>query len=282
MGYVREEIQRIKEKYGDLDLVSMVHQYLMERDQENQKRRIEEGRLGKFYPSSVGQCKRKIVYQMLGYPSKPKDGRFILIMDNGTYFHERMEKLFEEMGILITPELTLKDDSLRISGRTDAVIWNFMKQKPDNKVNVPDIELYKPICDEQGNEREELVYKGSPYDVLLVEFKSIKSKSFDYLKDKPKREHEMQLQLYFYLTGVRAGLVYYENKDTQEQKYFYVEYNQQLVNEIIRDIKFVNECVDKGVLPEREYAPDSFQCRFCDYLSICHPVQSQYSLEDVL
>lgn len=281
---IRKEIQRINEKYGDMNLVDMVHQYLVEEDQANQQKRYEDGRIGKFYPSSVGQCKRKIAYQMMGYPGKPKQGRNILILDNGTYFHNRMEALFERMGIMIAPELKLKHEELRISGRSDAIIWNFMK-KPDDVIEGDKvIKLYKPVYDEEGNETgEELVYEGLASDVLIVEFKSSKEKSYnDYIpKTKPDKKHEMQLQLYFFLTGIRAGLVYYENKNTQDQKYYYVTYNQAIVDEIVADIKFVIHHIDNGTLPEREFQPTSFECRYCDYRDICHPVLNNYNLEEL-
>lgn len=279
------EIQRINEKYGDMNLVDMVHRFMAEEDQANQQKRYDEGRVGKFYPSSVGACKRKVAYQMMGYPGKPKEGRMALILDNGTYFHHRMEALFERMGIMIAPELKLKDEKLRISGRSDAIIWNFMKKEgdvfPDDKV----IALYKPIYNEEGTEiGEELVYEGLASDVLIVEFKSAKEKSYeDYTpKNKPQKKHEMQLQLYFYLTGIRAGMVYYENKNTQDQKYYYVTYNESIVNEIISDINFVIHHIDAGTLPEREFQPTSFDCRYCDYRDICHPVLNQYNLDDII
>lgn len=282
---VRKEIETITEKYGDINLVDMVHQFMAEEDQANQQKRYDDGRIGKFYPSSVGQCKRKVAYQMMGYPGKPKDGRMALILDNGTYFHERMEDLFERMGIMIAPELKLKDKKLRISGRSDAIIWNFMKKPGEVVEGDKEIKLYKPVYDDEGNETgDELVYEGLASDVLIVEFKSAKEKSYeDYTpKTKPQKKHEMQLQLYFYLTGIRAGLVYYENKNTQHQKYYYVTYNQSIIDEIIRDIEFVIQHIDNGTLPEREFQPVSIECRYCDYRDICHPVLNPYNLEDII
>ncbi len=277
------EIKRIQEKYESTNLIDMVHMFLQEENQQNQVRRAEEGRIGKFYPSSVGQCKRKIAYQMMGYPGKPIPGQNLLIMDNGTYFHNRMEDLFERMGILIAPELKLKDEELRISGRSDAIVWNFLKDEKEATLgeNIADeqIQLYMP---DEGEEK--LVYDGLASDVLIVEFKSIKSKNYEkYLpKTKPKREHELQLQLYFYLTGIRAGLVYYENKDTQEHKYYYVQYDQALVDEVVSDIKIIIKHIDEGTLPDREYQPTDFQCRYCDYRDICYPPQNTYDLSDLL
>jgi CRISPR/Cas system-associated exonuclease Cas4 (RecB family) len=280
-----KKIKEIQEKYGDVNLVDMLHHYLIEEDQANQQKRYEQGRIGKFYPSSVGSCKRKIAYQMMGYPGKPKQGRMALILDNGTYFHERMEKYYADMGIMVAPELKLKDAELRISGRSDAIIYNFLKKTEGPVEGDKMITLYKPIYDEKGNETgEELVYEGWASDVLIVEFKSAKDKSYeDYTpKTKPQKKHEMQLQLYFYLTGIRAGMVYYENKNTQDHKYYYVEYNQKIIDEIVSDIQFVIKHIDSGTLPEREFQPTSFDCRYCDFRDICHPVLNSYNLDDII
>lgn len=281
---VENKVKEIQAKYGDVNLIDMVHRYMQEENQLNQAERVAQGRVGKFYPSSVGNCRRKITYQMMGYPGKVIPGQNLLIMDNGTYFHHRMEDLFERMGILIAPELKLKDADLRISGRSDAIIWNFLKKEGTVVPGDKEIELYKPITKEDGTEVEELVYKGLASDVMIVEFKSIKSKNFEkYLpKTKPKREHEMQLQLYFYLTGIREGFVYYENKDTQEQRYYHVVYNQAIVDEVVNDIRFVISHIDAGTLPPREFQPLDFQCRYCDFNSICYPKKNSYNLMDII
>lgn len=269
----RDEIQQINEKYGDANLIEMVHTFLTQENQDRSAQRVAEGRIGKYYPSSVGRCKRQVAYQMLGYPGKPIPGRNLLIMDNGTYFHERMEHTFKRMGIMIAPELALKHEELRISGRSDAIVWNWMKKAPVE--NDTEITLTAP----DGT----LVYNGPQSDVLIVELKSINNKNYEKLpKTLPKMEHRMQLQLYMYLTGIRQGVVYYENKDTQEQKYFYVEYNPEMVEKIVSDIKTIISHLDADTLPEREFAPVSFQCQWCDHKEICYPQQNKFNLDDVI
>lgn len=281
---MRNELIDIAKKYGQKqNLIDMVHQHLQEEQRLNNEKRVAEGRIGKFYPSSVGQCRRKIAYQMLGYPGKPTAGQNLLIMDNGTYFHNRMEETFEKMGILVAPELKLTHDELRISGRSDAIVWNWLKKEdePDGEI----IQLYKPILDESGRDtgQTELIFNGPANDVMIVEFKSIKSKKYDDLpKTKPKKEHNMQLQLYMYLTGIRAGLVYYENKDNQEQKYYYMKYDETVVEKVISDIRYVISHIDEGKLPERDFPPVSFDCRFCDFRDICYPIKSKVNLDDVI
>lgn len=267
------KIKEIQERYGDLDIIDMVHKFLTEENAANQQKRIEEGRLGKFYPSSLGRCKRAVVYQMLGYPTKPIPGQNLLIMENGTSFHNRMEDIFEKMGILIAPELSLKDEALRISGRSDAIIWNFLK--PEDEEDAEVITLYDP------KDKNKIVYEGPANHILIVEFKSIKNKNYAKLpKSKPDKKHEMQLQLYFYLTGIRRGLVYYENKDTQESKFFFIEYNPALVEQVKADIQEILEYVDKRELPEKEGNALDIMCRYCDFRNLCHvPISEEEWLE---
>lgn len=257
------KITEIQERYGNIDFIDMIHTFLTNENIEGQKKRVKDGRLGKFYPSSIGRCRRSIVYQMLGYPEKSNRGQSLLIMENGTSFHNRMEHIFEKMGIMVAPELSLKDDELRISGRSDAIIWNFLKTEEEE--DGEEIVLY----DAKDPEKE--IYRGPSNHILIVELKSIKNKNYEKLpKSKPKKEHEMQLQLYFYLTGIRKGMVYYENKDTQESKYYIVEYNEQLVQEVIEDIRFVVDYAQRGELPEREGNALDIMCRYCNFRNICH------------
>lgn len=268
------KIQEIQKRYDDLDIIEMVHAFLTNENAENQQKRIDEGRLGKFYPSSIGRCKRSVVYQMLGYPGKPISGQSLLIMENGTSFHNRMEEIFERMGLLIAPELSLKDEELRISGRSDAIIWNYLKKEDEE--DAEEITLY------DVKDKDKVVYQGPANNILIVELKSIKNKNFGKLpKSKPKKEHEMQLQLYFYLTGIRCGLVYYENKDTQESKYYYVEYNEKLVEQVKQDIRDILDYVDRRELPEKEGNALDIMCRYCDFRNLCHVPISEAEWEEM-
>lgn len=272
---MRPEIASIALKYGVTnDLVQMVHTHMMSTNKANNEKRVAEGRIGKFYPSSVGRCRRSIAYQMLGYPGKPIPGRNLLIMENGTWFHERMEHTFKQMGVLIAPELKLTDSDLRISGRSDAIVWNWLKT--GEVENDTDIVLTDPD--------NNIVYEGPQSDVLIVELKSINNKNYEKLpKTKPKKEHNMQLQLYMYLTGIRQGVVYYENKDNQEQKYFYVTYDQEVVDKVVGDIRYIIEHIDANKLPERDFAPISFDCKYCDFYELCYPPKvNTPSLDDIL
>lgn len=261
-------LEEIRKRYANADFIDMIHDFLSEENLKNQEKRVQEGRLGKFYPSSIGKCKRAIVYQMLGYPTKAVNGKSLMVMENGTAFHNRMEEIFHRMGILVAPELSLKDEDLRISGRSDAIIWNYLLE--DDEEPGEEITLY------DVKDKNKIIYQGPNNHILIVELKSIKDKNFHKLpKSKADKKHELQLQLYFYLTGIRRGIVFYENKDSQEPKYYLVKYDQKLVDQVKADIEYVIDMVDKRELPEKEGNALDVFCRYCDFRNLCHTPLSE-------
>jgi len=225
--------------------------------------------IGKFYPSSVGKCKRAIVYQMLGYPKKGVGIKSYLILENGTYTHERLEKMFKDAGILIASELPLKDAELKISGRLDLIVHNVFEHEEDDKM----ITL---------KDKGKVIYRGSPSDAVIVELKSISDSGFNRLNGKPKDEHRDQVMLYLHLTGIRLGAVFYENKNTQELAEFLVPYDEQEAKRVIDKIRFCGECYDKQQLPEKEFEKHDFDCLYCDYRENCWPSEHTYNLDDIL
>lgn len=230
----------------------------------------------RFYPSSIGRCPRSVVYQMLGYIGTPKTGEDLLVLENGTWFHHRMEKLFKDMGILVAEELSIRDLELKISGRTDAIIWDW---DADVEAESANVQLYRPPV---GREKTpKLVYDGPEHLIKLAEFKSIKASGFQKLKTKPKPEHVSQLQLYFHLTGLTKGLLYYENKDNQDIKVYEVERDDELIAQILADIRDLVAHAERGELPARPYQPIDMPCRWCDFRHICHPNSTPFSYEDL-
>ncbi len=212
------------------------HMYEMQKDNDRDN--------SKFHPSSIGNCCRQIVYNMMGYPTTENDPRLMRIFECGHSMHDRYERWFKEMGIQIAAEIVLDEDSedelvarqcreLNVSGRTDSLLLI------DGK-----------LC--------------------LVELKSANTNMFKFHLKEPKEQHVWQLQLYMYLTNVQDGIILYEDKNTQEIKEFYIEYDHDLVEELVEKIRYVNECVRNGELPERESTPSEWKCRYCQYTSICH------------
>ena len=61
------------------------------------------------------------------------------------------------------------------------------------------------------------------YEEALLELKTIKDEDFKELKEAPKHEHLIQLQIYLNLTDRDYGVVLYENKNDQNFKAFKVD-----------------------------------------------------------
>lgn len=263
--------KEVLEKYKGLDLVEAVHHHLVQSHYNRSAERKKYKKGIRFYPSSVGQCPRKNVYQMLGYEGKPRDPNDLQVMENGNYFHHRMEDQFEAMGILISRELSLKDTELAISGRSDAIIWDFIE--PVEEPTGEHLILRDP--------EDNIVYDGSEDQIRIVEFKSIKEQNYDKLKRVGKANHIEQLQLYFYLTGIRKGTLYYENKNNQSPKTYHIEYNTVIIDKVLSEIKEQVGYAERGELPERPYTAIDIPCRYCDFRDICHPNTNPFSYEQL-
>lgn len=263
--------EQVLQKYKGLDLIEAVHHHLVQSNYNRSAERNKQKKGIRFYPSSVGQCPRKNVYQMLGYQGKPRDPNDLQVMENGNYFHHRMEDQFEQMGILIARELSLKDAEHAISGRSDAIIWDFIEP-----VDEPTGEVLT-LHDPQGN----VVYEGHEDFVRIVEFKSIKEQNYDKLKRVGKSNHIEQLQLYFYLTGIRKGTLYYENKNNQSPKTYHINYDPAIVEKVLNEIKEQVAYAKDGILPDRPYTAIDIPCRYCDFRDICHPDTNPFSYEQL-
>ena len=266
------------------DLINYIENALLEKERNKERKNN-----GKFYPSSVGQCSRKIVYSMLNYKADEKDIDIIKIMNHGTLIHEMIEKMFYDAGLLISNETSFvlyneeegKEEEILCSGRSDAIIKNFRDHISSDNI----IKVYKEIhltnkdgtwqLDENNKPiyKKELVYEGPDNDIVLIEIKSIKEKKYQKLlpKTKPEANHELQLQLYLKATQIKNGIVFYVCKDNQKFLQFDVNYNEELANKAINQAKFCNYCRDNNVLPQREFEKESIECMYCDYLQHCYP-----------
>jgi hypothetical protein len=221
-------------------LTEMLNNHLLDKKKKNDEERAEiearrrESKEFKFYPSSIGKCPREIVYAMLGYPRPEIPSRVLRIFDNGDSMHERYQNWFAEMGILISPELPIKDDELGISGRTDALIR---------------------LNDE----------------LILVELKSSNANQFERMQKAgaPREEFSQQLQLYLHLTGIKKGIILIENKNDQSILEFEEEYDNTMANELVRKIRSCIHHAKEGTLPDRPFNKSSFECRYCDFNTEC-------------
>ena len=143
-------------------------------------------REGVFYPSMLGSYCMRLLY--LAYngllPEQVIDDNLQRIFDNGNSLEDRMASYFTKMDILLDREIVAKSDTPPISGRADFLL------------------------------------KHEDYDTIGLELKSINDKGFEALKNRPKREHTVQLQIYLHILQLPYGVVLYENKNNKKLKAF--------------------------------------------------------------
>ncbi|WP_238546452.1 hypothetical protein [Paenibacillus sp. TCA20] len=195
----------------------------------------------KLHPSTIGMCKRKIVFDMLMVPKPETDPQLIRIFENGHSMHHRYEKLFADMGILVQAEMKLERDD--ISGHTDALI------------SIPS--FLNPFGEK-----------------FLVELKSAFSHSFKWMKEnnKPKAEHKAQLTFYMHLSGIHKGIIFVEEKDTQDVWEYHMNYDPVYGKKLEQK---ANECIqlakDRKLPPlEKGYTPSNYKCKDCPFNIYCH------------
>ncbi len=155
---------------------------------------------GKFYPSNFGNPCDKYLYLayngLLDWDTiKPRIQR---IFDHGGTFETRMKKYLEKANLYIDDEVSIKYEDPPISGRIDFIITH---------------EKHKEA---------------------LLELKTIKDEDFKELKETPKHEHLIQLQIYLNITNRNYGVVLYENKNDQNFKAFKVDRDEQVWQDILK------------------------------------------------
>ena len=209
---------------------------------------------GKIYPSSVHKCSRELCYELLGYPREVMIPRVLRILDNGNYMHERYQSMWKRMGIMIAEEVPIKDESLRISGRMDALL------------------------EIEGNS-------------VIGELKSAGSSPFGKMKsaNKPQEKFIAQIQLYLHLSNVDFGVLFIENKNDQDILEFWVQYDEEYCKQLFTKLHMAREFADRKEIIPREtaekidlfmmdqkkmlkckYDEYCYYCRYCDYKSFCY------------
>jgi CRISPR/Cas system-associated exonuclease Cas4 (RecB family) len=200
----------------------------------------------KLHPSTIGMCQRRIVFDMLMVPKMMPKEQLMRVFENGHSMHHRYEKMFADMGILVQNEMKLEFED--ISGHTDA--W----------IRVYSIE--NPI--------------GVDY---LVELKSAYSKSFEWMvkNNAPKKEHRDQLMFYLHLVQkmglpIRRGIIFVENKDTQEVWEYELEYDPVLGQQLEEKANWCIALAKERKLPPipPQHTPSYYKCATCDYNFYCH------------
>lgn len=239
------------------------------REQEEHRRREQERGWKAVYPSMLGKCLRQQAFLLAGAPGEPTSLDSLRRMAEGDRLHEKYQRWFAEMGILVGDEVSIEVPDVGISGRIDAIICHPAREG----------------------------------ELIIVEIKSASRNSFAHMlkAGRPYPHYIAQAQLYRYLvvhhpdalqdawlpehTHVGA-VILVENKDTQDWFEYEVAPDDGEGERLMQRAKSLQLTLERieakltagldfhhpdlrALLPAAEYEPLSSECYFCPYFSLC-------------
>lgn len=224
-------IKHMKARADD-PLRPLVDEYMLLRDKSEERlegyhidMRAAKRPPGRLSPSSMGGCERQAMFKFVGMPGKKRvDPDLQILFDDGDWRHHRWQATFRDMELVLGTEkfevISIEErvslPRLFISGSIDAVA----------KIN------------------------GVTW---LIDFKGINSYGFRYLKDenKAKREYILQIITYMRLRKIRRGLLFFEDKNTQETRSFVINFDKKEWAYVERWAGRIIKAMDRRELPEK-------------------------------
>jgi CRISPR/Cas system-associated exonuclease Cas4 (RecB family) len=207
--------------------------------------------VGRYYPSEIGGCLRKVWYSY----TQPKETEMDLIkvFEVGNILHDfmaevmRSEKVKGEVQLLASElPFQIQGTDFTVSGRVDDLLL--------------------------------LVASGTK---LLVEVKSTKSLAYT---SGPAPQHLMQLQLYMHALEVKDGGLLYIQKDNLQSKFFPVKYDEAVAKHALDRFHTLHHALSSKSIPEPEArttrkAEIGWMCKNCEFREECFKETPDSKLE---
>jgi CRISPR/Cas system-associated exonuclease Cas4 (RecB family) len=185
----------------------------------------------RFYITDAGKCPRAVFLKFKNAPKEPIDARLMRIFEHGELIHRNIFNILYRLKIGCTTEIRIPEQEI-VSGRADAI-----------------------LC--MNNEN------------YVLDIKSINSMLFRKLEN-PKEENVFQIQLYMHFFGIKKAILLYVDKDQQNLKEFFVDYDEALCKDLMDKFYNLKEKIEQDVVPERlQDYPKNWQCMYCQYKDIC-------------
>ncbi len=203
------------------------------------KRERKPKEIGRYYPSEIGGCIRKVWYSYK-HPMEIEPDR-LKVFEIGNILHDFILQVFKNEKNansikFLTSELpfrmNLKD--FIISGRLDDVI----------------------IAQENSQK-------------MIIEVKTVRDVRST---NKPNKNHVMQLQFYMHATGISNGIILYVDKTNLKTKAFEIVYDEKHSLDILKRFSSLHELLKKDVLPidEAKQSKETvWMCNMCEYRAKC-------------
>ncbi|MEK7541171.1 MAG: PD-(D/E)XK nuclease family protein [Patescibacteria group bacterium] len=190
-----------------------------------------------FYITDAGKCPRAVFFRFKNAPREAMDARIMRIFEHGEHIHRNIFNILYRLRIGVTTEIPIPSQEI-ISGRADAI-----------------------LCIDNEN--------------YVLDIKSMNSMIFRKLLQ-PKEENVYQLQLYLHYFNIKKGILLYIDKDQQEIKEFFVDYDEGLCKSILDKFYILKEQVEINIVPERlaDY-PRNWQCNYCQFKEVCRIAEGQ-------
>jgi len=192
--------------------------------------------IGRYYPSEIGGCVRKVWFSY----KKPKktDKEVIKIFHTGNMMHE--------------------------------FITDVLKSEKNKDINLLRTEF--PIKIEQEN----FLISGKIDDIILAKIENkevlIEVKSTKYLPKEVNKSHVIQLQLYMHATNIHEGLILYVQKNDLQTKWFDINYDKKEIEKIFKKFELLHQALINDEIPEAEARLDKekeWLCNNCEYFEEC-------------
>ena len=185
----------------------------------------------KFYITDAGKCPRAVFFKFKNAPREPMDARIMRIFEHGENIHRSIFNILYRLRLGVVTEVSIPSQEI-ISGRADAI-----------------------LC--IGNQN------------YVLDIKSMNGMIFRKLLA-PKEENVYQIQLYLHYFNIKKGILLYIDKDQQEMKEFFVDYDEELCKSLLDKFYALRDQVEKNILPARlEEYPRNWQCNYCQFKDIC-------------
>lgn len=189
-----------------------------------------------FSASARGKCLRAQVFAFTSLRPVPRlNSDLHAIFHDGTFRHLRWQATLLDAGILGDVEVGFSDSSYRLVGTLDGM-----------------------GDDETGPFGWEL--KGAnEYTYRFV------------LEHGPRRDHLLQIHAYMHISGLERFSLMYENKNDQTWKEFVITRDEEVMEEVMRELREGNQYVDKRELPPilEECKKKTGAFTTCEYAHAC-------------
>ncbi len=185
----------------------------------------------RFYISDAGKCPRQVFFKFKNAPREPMNARILRIFEHGENIHRSIFNILYRLRLGVVTEVPIPSQEI-ISGRADAI-----------------------LCVNNEN--------------YVLDIKSINSTIFKNMQN-PKEENVFQLQLYMHFFNIKKGILLYIDKDQQDLREFFIDYDEQLTKSLLDKFHSLKQQVETNVIPVRlaDY-PRHWQCNYCQFKDIC-------------